>query len=147
MSRGHVKRSSRQVFPYAKSLCAEEKSLSLRVPIRWRQFQSGIPGTMSRRKSDPTLPLHCSWLIDRHGKRRLRHQFKGRCRYFKNPIGSAEWLVEYREYERDELPVLDRHIPNTLGDLISRYYRSRDFLEQGEVSQAKVRAIIENFRD
>ena len=35
----------------------------------------------------------------------------------------------------------------SLGDLISRYYRSRDFLEQSETSQAKMRSIIEHFRE
>jgi integrase len=33
-----------------------------------------------------------------------------------------------------------------LGDLITRYYRSQDFNSQGEISRAKNRAIIEEFR-
>ena len=100
---------------------------------------------MARRKTDPTLPVHCSWLTDRHGKRRLRHQLGGKCRYFKHSIGSAEWLVEYREYENSCSLTSNGHGPNTLGDLISRYYLSSDFLQQSKASQASTRSALQRF--
>lgn len=69
-------------------------------------------------------------------------------RYFKSPIGSPEWLAEYHKYEAsDRNFIKNRHAPGTLGDLITRYYRSQDFNSQGEVSQAKNRAVIEEFRE
>src|SRR5689334_19219230 len=98
---------------------------------------------MSRRKSDPSLPPHCSWLVDRHGKRRMRHRLHGRARYFKAALGTPEWLVEYREYEGSQSAQASRFPKNSIGDLITRYYRSQDFLSQNETSQAKARSIIE----
>jgi integrase len=100
-----------------------------------------------RRKTDSSLPKHVSAWRDRHGNLRFRHRKLGITKYFKNPLGSAEWLVEYHEYENsDRHQISARHTPGTLGDLITRYYRSQDFNSQGEVSQAKNRAIIEEFR-
>ena len=93
------------------------------------------------------LPMHVSAWKDRHGKIRFRHRKLGITRYFKNPLGSAEWLVEYHEYEGvSPSQIKARHVPGSLGDLITRYYRSQDFNSQGRVSQAKNRAIIEEFR-
>lgn len=85
---------------------------------------------------------------DRHGKVRFRHRKLGITKYFKSPLGSPEWLAEYHEYEAaDPLAIKPRHAPGTLGDLITRYYRSQDFNQQGEVSRAKNRAVIEGFRE
>jgi integrase len=93
------------------------------------------------------LPKHVSAWRDRHGKVRFRHRKLGITRYFKSRIGSPEWLAEYHEYEStDRNFVKARHAPGTLGDLITRYYRSQDFNSQGEVSQLKNRAVIEEFR-
>lgn len=98
-------------------------------------------------RRDLPLPKHVSAWRDRHGKLRYRHRRLGVTRYFKNPIGSAEWLAEYREFESaDPMAIKSRFAPGTLGDLITRYYRSQDFNGQGEVSRAKNRAIIEEFR-
>lgn len=102
---------------------------------------------MTKRKHDLFLPKHVSAWKDRHGKVRIRHRKLGITRYFKNPLGSAEWLVEYHEYEGvDRSQTKGRHSQGSLGDLINRYYRSQDFNSQGEVSRAKNRAIIEEFR-
>jgi integrase len=102
---------------------------------------------LSRRKKDITLPKHVSAWRDRHGKLRFRHRKAGITRYFKSVVGSAEWLAEYHEYEgRDPGQAKARHATGTLGDLITRYYRSQDFNSQGEVSRAKNRSIIEDFR-
>lgn len=101
---------------------------------------------MTRKKRDPSLPKHCSWYTDRHGKKRLRHQLRGKTHYFKAELGSPEWLAEYRQYEGSQSATIERFPKGSFGDLISRYYRSQDFLSQGETSQNKVRAIIEAFR-
>ena len=102
---------------------------------------------MTKRKTNLPLPKHVSAWKDRHGKVRFRHRKLGITRYFKSEIGSAEWLAEYREYEAaDRNLIKARHKPGTLGDLITRYYRSQDFNSQGEVSRAKNRAVIEEFR-
>src|SRR5438874_13046326 len=99
------------------------------------------------RKHNLSLPNHVSAWNDRHGKLRFRHRKLGTTRYFKNALGTPEWLVEYREYEgASSFQVQARHTPGTLGDLITRYYRSQDFNSQGEVSRAKNRAVIEEFR-
>jgi len=102
---------------------------------------------LTRRNTDLPLPRHVSAWRDRHGKLRFRHRKNGITRYFKNPPGSAEWLVEFHEYEgTSATEIKPRHTSGTLGDLITRYYRSQDFNSQGEVSQAKNRAVIEEFR-
>ena len=78
---------------------------------------------------------------------RFRHRKLGITRYFKSPIGSPEWVAEYHEYENSGRNFIKaRHASGTLGDLITRYYRSQDFNSQGEVSQTKNRAVIEEFR-
>src|SRR5690242_10804549 len=102
----------------------------------------GIPNLKKRNSKFP-LPKHVSVLVDRHGKLRFRHRKLGVTRYFKSPIGSSEWLAEFHEYEASDRNLTKAcHAPGTLGDLITRYYRSQDFNSQGEVSQAKNRAII-----
>ena len=104
---------------------------------------------MNLKKRDASFPLpkHVSAWNDRHGKLRFRHRKLGITRYFISPIGSPEWLAEYHEYEAsDRSFVQARHKPGTLGDLVTRYYRSQDFNCQGEVSKAKNRAVIEEFR-
>jgi integrase len=102
---------------------------------------------LKRHNAEFPLPRHVSAWKDRHGKLRFRHRKLGITRYFKNPIGSPEWLAEYHEYEAaDGTFIKARYAPGTLGDLITRYYRSQDFNSQGEVSQAKNRAVIEEFR-
>lgn len=102
---------------------------------------------MTRPPADLPLPAHVSKWCDRHGKLRYRHRKGGRTRYFKAEIGSPEWLAEYRDYEGgDPAPLRPRFASGTLGDLITRYYRSQDFNGQGETSRAKNRAVIEAFR-
>lgn len=114
-----------------------------------RQTHQTTPGTRSliTTKTVYPLPKHVSAWRDRHGKLRYRHRKLGITRYFKHEIGSAEWLAEYHQFEgagpNQRKP---RHSPGSLGDLIGRYYRSQDFNSQGEVSRAKNRAIIEEFR-
>lgn len=101
---------------------------------------------MTKRRGLP-LPKHVSAWHDRHGKLRYRHRYQGRTRYFKAAIGTPEWLLEYQEYERGELPALTGRYPRgSIGDLVSRYYRSQDFNAQSETSRAKNRAVIEDFR-
>jgi integrase len=102
---------------------------------------------LKKRSAAFPLPKHVSAWKDRHGKVRYRHRKFGVTRYFKSEIGSPEWLAEYHEYEASDRNFIKaRHRPGTLGDLITRYYRSQDFNAQGEVSRAKNRAVIEEFR-
>jgi integrase len=102
---------------------------------------------LKKRNAEFPLPRHVSAWKDRHGKLRYRHRKLGITRYFRSPIGSPEWLAEYHEYEASDRNFIKaRHAPGTLGDLVTRYYRSQDFNSQGEVSQEKNRAVIEEFR-
>lgn len=102
---------------------------------------------MKKRDADLPLPKHVSAWRDRHGKLRFRHRKLGITRYFRSPIGSPEWLAEFHEFEASDRNFIKaRHAPGTLGDLVTRYYRSQDFNSQEEVSQTKNRAIIEEFR-
>lgn len=107
---------------------------------------------MATARPELPLPAHCSWWRDRHGRWRCRHRKAGQPTfYFKAEVGTPEWLAEYRQYEGSgpgSAPgsLRPRFAAGTLGDLIARYYRSQDFCNQGEVSSAKSRAVIEAFR-
>ena len=103
---------------------------------------------MAKRPTNLTLPLHVSAYRDRHGRLRYRHRMAGQpTRHFKTELGSPEWLAEYRLFEGGGGDRESRYARGTLHDLCARYYRSQDFLSQGEVSQAKNRAVIERFRE
>lgn len=96
------------------------------------------------------LPANVSAFRDRHGKTRYRYRKAGQpTRYFKGELGSPEFLAELREFQQAAGAAEPRReiVRGTVDDLLARYYRSQDFNDQGEVSRAKNRAVLEGFRD
>lgn len=98
------------------------------------------------------LPKWVSEYPDRHGKPRYRFRRKGYTQYlFKNAPGTEGFRQEYRACldglasERTD-PGADRIIAGTFDDLITRYYRSPDFLDPGPRTQVVYRGTIERWR-
>lgn len=98
------------------------------------------------------LPRWVSEYKDRHGKPRYRFRRKGFEAYaFKCAPGTEGFRQEYRACidgiaaERIE-PGAARIVPGTFDDLISRYYRSPDFLDPGARTQEVYRGVIERWR-
>jgi integrase len=98
------------------------------------------------------LPKHVSSFKDRHGKTRFRFRKVG-CKtyYFQHPIGTEEFLREYRHcltsVHTSDGMIRTRDREGSVNDLVSRYLRSSDFKgEARQVTLSKNRAIIERFR-
>ncbi len=97
------------------------------------------------------LPEHVTEFQDRHGKWRLRYRRKGfKTYYFKTRIGTVDFEAELAACRTGEIPAIepgaDRIIPGTIEDLVTRYYRSQDFLTGCQTTQGKNRGILEGFR-
>lgn len=98
------------------------------------------------------LPEWVSEYQDRHGKLRYRFRRKGYAQYlFKHAPGTEGFRQEYQGCldgigaER-VAPGADRIVYGTFNDLISRYYRSPDFLDPGERTRTVYRGVIERWR-
>jgi integrase len=97
------------------------------------------------------LPLHVTETCDRHGKWRLRYRCKGfKTYYFKARIGTADFEAELAACRAGEIPKIepgiDRIATGSINDLVTRYYRSQDFLGGSAMTQRKNRGILEAFR-
>lgn len=98
------------------------------------------------------LPKWVSEFRDRHGKPRYRFRRKGFSQYlFKHPPGSEGFRQEYQAcldgIIAPELPVgAGRVIPGSFDDLISRYYRSPEFLDPSDRTREVYRGVIERWR-
>lgn len=94
------------------------------------------------------LPKYVTSFVDRHGKTRLRYRRKGYpSHYFVAPLGTDEFRTEYRLCEQSApQPAGERAAPGTIGDLVARYFVPVTRLGPSPTTQAKVRAIIDNFR-
>ena len=98
------------------------------------------------------LPQWVSEFQDRHGKLRYRFRRKGFAQYsFKHAPGSEGFRQEYAACVEglSAPPVsagVDRPKVGSFDDLISRYYRSPDFLDPGERTQTVYRGVIERWR-
>jgi integrase len=99
------------------------------------------------------LPRHVSGFADRHGKMRYRYRRKGRAPYyFQHEPGTPEFLAELHACETgDVAPQIevagDRAVPGTFDDLLTRYYRSPDFLNPGERTRVIYRGTLDRWRD
>lgn len=98
------------------------------------------------------LPKWVSEYPDRHGKRRYRFRRKGFAQYlFKSAPGTEGFRQEYKACldgiaaEAIE-PGIERIVPGSFDDLITRYYRSPDFLDPGPRTQEVYRGVIERWR-
>src|SRR5262245_20534149 len=97
------------------------------------------------------LPKHCSWNVDRHGKRRVRFRKSG----FSTYIIGIPWSAEFMEaYGRALAGITaqtgnigaNRTIPGSVNALIVGYYQSPDFKGLKASTQITRRNIIEAFR-
>jgi integrase len=98
------------------------------------------------------LPKWVSEYKDRHGKRRYRFRRKGYSQFlFKHAPGTEGFRQEYQCCldgigAEKVTPGADRIVHGTFNDLISRYYRSPDFLDPGERTRTVYRGVIERWR-
>lgn len=98
------------------------------------------------------LPQWVSEYRDRHGKPRYRFRRKGFAQYlFKHGPGTEGFRQEYDACKQGVAaepiaPGIERVKPGSFHDLISRYYRSPDFLDIGERTQAVYRGELERWR-
>lgn len=97
-------------------------------------------------------PLWVSEYRDRHGKPRYRFRRKGYSQYlFKHAPGTEGFYEEYqmclegKAAEKIE-PGANRVQVGTFDDLITRYYRSPDFLDPSDRTRVVYRGVIERWR-
>lgn len=106
-------------------------------------------------RSNRFLPEYVSRFKDRHGKERLRYRRKGYpSRYFTAPLGTEAFREEYRRFnsleaiaEAREEAQAERTVPGSIGDLLRRYLAVPERLGPSEVTQTKVRQILERFAE
>lgn len=96
----------------------------------------------NKRKRDK----YTSITVDRHGVERCRFRHGIVDCYLPHPA-----KPEYREAYAAALAGIrldhePRHVPKSIGDLVSRFYRSATFLKAGAGHQRTVRGIVEPFR-
>lgn len=94
-----------------------------------------------KRQLDPFV----STFVDRHGKERFRFR-RGRVSRYLPPHGTKEYRQAYADAMAG-VPVIERTIPKSVGDMVARYYRSLEFIQAGEGWQATMRQSIEPFRE
>lgn len=98
------------------------------------------------------LPKWVSEYRDRHGKLRYRFRRKGFAQFlFKNRPGTEGFRQEYEACisgmsVQPIIPGGDRTRPGTFDDLLTRYYRSPDFLNPGERTRVVYRGVLERWR-
>jgi hypothetical protein len=105
-----------------------------------------------RRARRGWLPKHVSTFRDRHGKAHYRYRRTGFATYyFKNEPGTDAFLAELRACNDGvSAPEIEaganRAAVGTFDDLLSRYYRSPDFLDPGERARVVYRGTLERWR-
>lgn len=98
------------------------------------------------------LPRWVSEYCDRHGKPRYRFRRKGHAQYlFKASPGTEGFRQEYQACldgiaAGPIIPGAERVPAGSFHDLISRYYRSPDFLDPGDRTREVYRGVIERWR-
>lgn len=99
-----------------------------------------------------TLPTYCSEFADRHGKWRVRFRRKGfTTYYFRAMPHSQAFMQEYQSCIEGVAalavePGSDAIIRGSFSDLISRYYRTPEWLSPGDRTRTINRGVIERFR-
>lgn len=103
-----------------------------------------------RSTSNGFLPPHVYRFKSQHGTDRLRFMLKGRTGYFKEPFGTKAFWAEYAAFldpaAQVEAPAPPKAAPGSLDDLVNRYFAVPERLGPTAVTQAKIRAVIEDFR-
>jgi integrase len=84
---------------------------------------------------------------DRHGKLRARYRRHGLSVYMKTLPDQPGFDAEYKALLTVKVDTVDRHIPGSVNDLVTRYYKSADFAAKGgALDKARRRGLIESFR-
>lgn len=105
-----------------------------------------------RDKSNRFLPKYVYAFDSQHGNRRLVFRRKGfPSGYFKAPIGSEEFRAEYHKFMHPadvtvDAPKQKKGAPGTIDEALNRYMSVPSRLGPSEVTQAKIRAVLEDFR-
>lgn len=97
------------------------------------------------------LPQYVTSFKTRHGKEMLRFRRKGfEGGYFKAPLGTEEFRVEYRAFmdgpEEPMAAAINRAVPGTVDDLVTRYFAMPERMGPTVATQSRIRAIISRFR-
>jgi integrase len=104
------------------------------------------------RRTKSGLPKHCTWAVDRHGKRRVRFFAPGGkgSTYLKGIPWSPDFMKQYAAALSGAASAGEigsgRTLPGTFNALCVSYYRSADFCDLKPATQKARRNIIENFR-
>jgi integrase len=98
------------------------------------------------------LPQYVTVFRDRHGKERFRFRRKGyTSRYFASALGTEGFRQEYRSFmdapESSVAVAIERAVPGTIDDLVTRYLATPSRLGPTIATQSKVRAILSRFRE
>jgi len=97
------------------------------------------------------LPKHCSWNVDRHGKRRVRFRKGGFTTYLTGTPWSEDFMRRYAaaldgvKAQANSIGG-ERTLPGSFNALVVSYYRSADFANLKPSTQAQRRNVIEKFR-
>jgi integrase len=103
-------------------------------------------------KTRSGLPKHCTHVVDRHGKRRVRFRRRGVSQYLSGIPWSEEFMRQYaaaleRETShRAGVGASLRTIPGSFSALCVAYYTSADFAALRASTQAMQRGVLERFR-
>lgn len=108
---------------------------------------------MSRRriKSNRFLPAGVTREVSQHGTIRYKFRKKGlKAGYFKARIGTEEFRAEYDRFLHPEgvapAPKPPRVAPGTIDEALNRYMAVPERLGPTLVTQSKIRAVLEDFR-
>lgn len=104
-----------------------------------------------RSGSNRFLPKYVSAFESQHGTIRHRFRRKGyRGGYFEAALGTEEFREEYHAFmhpgEVEKPKPKPRAVPGTIDELVDRYVAVPERLGPTVVTQAKVRAVVEDFR-
>lgn len=94
------------------------------------------------------LPSYASEFIDNRGKARIRLRRAGwQTIYVHAQPGSVEFTERYHDWlANGKLAAADKAAPGSFDDLISRFYRSKDWSDLKPVTQYTYRGELERFR-
>ena len=98
------------------------------------------------------LPKHCSWNVDRHGKRRVRFRKAGFTTYLTGTPWSEDFMAQYAQAidgvkaQEENIGAELRTRPGSLNQLVVSYYRSPEFRGMKPSTQQSRRSVIERFR-
>ncbi len=103
------------------------------------------------RRTKSGLPKHCSYNVDRHGKRRVRFRKAGFTTYLHGTPWGEDFMRAYAAAldgvaAQKGQAGAERTRPGSVSALLVRYYRSPEFLGLKPSTQTTYRGILERFR-